>query len=390
LVNIVLHLLAALSLVPAVVFAVQVLSARTSLPPIRGARPRAVILVPAHDEAQGIAKTLRALLCQMRQGDRVVVVADNCSDDTAAIAVGEGVHVVERRDAARRGKGYALDFGLRHLQEDPAPVIVMIDADCHVETGALDALVCVCAASGRPVQALYLMEGVPPAGLRMRIAQFAWRVRNHVRPLGALNLGVPCQLMGSGMAFPWELIRNAPLASGHIVEDMQLGINLAMCGFPPLFVPQARVTSYFPESFAGADAQRMRWEHGHLSTLLSQGPRLFAQGLSRPDFSLCAMAIDLMVPPLALLALFLSLLAAGQASYAVLAGASWWPTALTLAALLSTLGAAIVAWWGFSRDLLSWSELLAAPWYAARKVPMYLRFVWRRQATWVRAQRDGE
>ena len=79
-------------LVPAGVLLIQVLAAvlpersdnaRAALPALR---PQVAVLVPAHDEAVGIGATLRSLLAQLAPGDRLLVVADNCSDDTAAIA----------------------------------------------------------------------------------------------------------------------------------------------------------------------------------------------------------------------------------------------------------------------------------------------------------------
>ena len=79
-------------------------------------------------------------------------------------------------------------------------------------------------------------------------------------------------MMGTGMAFPWPVIRTADLASGWIVEDLKLGLDLAAAGHPPLFCPSARVTSQFAVSARGADIQRSRWEHGHIMTILKTSP----------------------------------------------------------------------------------------------------------------------
>ena len=92
-------------------------------------RPAIGILMPAHDEAPVIASTLTAISPELRASDRLLVVADNCSDDTAAVAARHGAEVIERTDASRRGKGYALDFGVRHLAARPPDVVLVIDAD---------------------------------------------------------------------------------------------------------------------------------------------------------------------------------------------------------------------------------------------------------------------
>jgi cellulose synthase/poly-beta-1,6-N-acetylglucosamine synthase-like glycosyltransferase len=228
------------------------------------------------------------------------------------------------------------------------------------------------------------------SGLRARVSAFAWRVRNRVRPLGWWRVGAPCQLMGTGMAFPWVLLRDAPLASGHIAEDVQLGADLALRGQPPLFAPQARVTSVFPDSDDAAASQRRRWEHGNLSLMLIQGPRLLFAGLRRADPRLLALAADLMVPPLALLVQL-------QLGLALLGALAWWlgasvvPLFVSTAALVLLALSIIAAWRLAGRDIIALSELLlTAPAYALRKLPMYVAFLWKRQSTWVRAKREGE
>jgi hypothetical protein len=244
---------ALLLLVPALVLVAQVLAAGAGAPAreIGARRPSLAVLMPAHDEAAGIAATIRALLPQLATNDRLVVVADNCGDDTAAVAAACGADVTVRVDATRRGKGYALDHGVRYLASSAPEVVVIVDADCIVADGALDALARVCADAGRPTQALYLMRAPPGAALGQRIAQFAWAVRNQVRPSGWHRLGWPCQLMGTGMAFPVAAHLDRGAGSGSIVEDMQLGIDLAALGAPPEFCPEALSRASSPTTSHG-------------------------------------------------------------------------------------------------------------------------------------------
>jgi cellulose synthase/poly-beta-1,6-N-acetylglucosamine synthase-like glycosyltransferase len=84
------------------------------LPEIQeGDRSRLAVVIPAHNEASVISSTLRSVVPQLGKADRLTVVADNCSDETAAIAATEGAEVITRRDLVRRGKGYALDHRCR-------------------------------------------------------------------------------------------------------------------------------------------------------------------------------------------------------------------------------------------------------------------------------------
>ena len=379
-----------LLLIPAGVLFVQVIAARRTadvLPSAAAHRPGVAVLMPAHNESAGIAVAIRSILPQLRAGDRLLVVADNCSDDTATVAVALGAQVVERTDANLRGKGYALDHGVRYLEASPPEVVVIVDADCEIAAGSLDTLVRACAQSGRPVQALYLMRSPAGAGLKTRIAEFAWVVRNQARPLGCQRMGLPCQLMGTGMAFPWAGIAGAALATAHIVEDMQLGLDLAAAGTPPLFCAAARVTSEFPQTEEGINAQRTRWEHGHLGMIASRAlPMLWRSVVERRP-ALAAMALDLSVPPLASVVLMLvAILLCSGVLLAV--GGSPAPFALAALALVLVVLAIAVAWRRFARHVVSLAELLSVPGYVLAKVPIYARLFTKRQMEWVRTKRD--
>src|SRR5262249_48602977 len=130
--------------IPTGLFFLEIVAAVTqrhgAKPVASTARSRVTILVPAHNEGAGLLPTIGDLKPQLRSGDRLLVVADNCTDDTASIAAAAGVEVVERHDREKIGKGYALDWGLRHLVADPPDVVVMVDADCRLADGAIDRL----------------------------------------------------------------------------------------------------------------------------------------------------------------------------------------------------------------------------------------------------------
>ena len=203
-------------------------------------QPVVGVLVPAHNEAAIIKDTVEAIQIGLGPEDRLLVVADNCNDETAKIALECGAEVVVRNDGSRHGKGFALEFGRQHFALNPPDVLIIIDADCKPVDSALRTLAEQAIVTGRPTQALYLMER--PAKLkaasRLSIPHLAWRIKNYARPLGLRNLGLPCQLMGTGMAFPWRVLARRNMATEEIVEDLALGIELASEGCPPNFVPE--------------------------------------------------------------------------------------------------------------------------------------------------------
>jgi cellulose synthase/poly-beta-1,6-N-acetylglucosamine synthase-like glycosyltransferase len=379
-------------LVPVLVLLTQVLLAMfpiRAVAPLPGPRPRIAILIPAHNEEAGLLATLSSLQPQLGIADRILVVADNCSDHTAEVARRAGADVAERSHAELRGKGYALDFGVQVLAAEPPDVVVIVDADCIAGDGAIARLAGLAAHHQRPVQALYLMHTPAGSSPLKKIAEFAWIVKNKVRPLGWFRLDWPCQLMGSGMAFPWQTIRAARLATGHIVEDMKLGMDLALAGSAPMFCPHALVHSYFPTSNEGTQSQRTRWEHGHLSMITSTAPATLLAAVRRASASLFAFGLDLCVPPLALLVL----LVCGLTGLSLLLALSGGPVApLALGVLAgAALGAAILmSWWHHGRAVLNGKELALAAFYVVAKIPLYFRFLFHRQVAWVRSKRDGE
>lgn len=390
LINIVLFFLAFFLLIPITVLFIECSAAflwrGSKTPDAEGIRPKIAILVPAYNEASGIRATLETLIPQLREQDRVVVIAHNCTDKTAEIACELGVTAIERGDKDKKGKGYALDYGVRELEADPPEVVVIIDADCIVEQGAIERIARRANDIGRPVQALYLMEQPAKPSPKDAISTLAFRVKNLVRPSGLKQLGLPCLLTGTGMAFPWLVIRDAKLASGNIVEDMQLTFDLALAGYSTEFCSEAKVTGRLPQQKEAAKSQRTRWEHGHLQTLLTQVPRLLEASLQQKRFDLLALALELSVPPLSLLVM-MWVVVMGAALLTGTLGFSWIPAIFVAIEGLLILISIVGAWAKFARDNIPVLVLLTVPFYLLWKIPLYIAFLVQRQIDWIRTGR---
>src|SRR5213078_2248896 len=130
---------------------------------------------------------------------------------------------------------------------------------------------------------------------------FAVLLKNQIRPLGLHRLGFPCLLTGAGMAFPWAVLSAAELGTGNIVEDMKLGVDLALAGTAPRLSPEATLSGAAAPDRGSTLKQRTRWEHGHVQTMLTQAPRLLVGGLLKARPSLLALGLELAIPPLSLL-----------------------------------------------------------------------------------------
>ena len=374
--------------IPSGMFVLEVICAHFTRRGVQaGDPPPFTVIVPAHNEAQVITATLLALRSQLRTTDKLLVVADNCSDKTAAVARAMGAEVTERNSLDQRGKGYALAHGIEYARGWNNPITIIVDADCHVEPGALTLLAWDAARMNLPVQGRYLITAPANSGFSTRFSAFAIRVKNHVRLLGCRALGVPCILTGSGMAFPTHALDKVNVGSSEIVEDLLLGIDLAKAGYPPFYSPQACIVSPLPLDSEAAETQRTRWESGYLSIMRRFVLPLLASGVQRGNIKLILLGLDLAVPPLSLLCMFLAVLFAINGLWLVLAGELMPFLATTM--LIGLFGAAIfLAWMRYARDLLTLGEMALLPINVLKKIGFYLRMATRPKSGWVRTSRE--
>ena len=361
--------------------------ARARPAPATGAAAVPAVLIPAHNEAAGIGATI-ATVRAGRPDLRVLVVADNCTDDTAAVARAAGAAVVERHDPTRRGKGYALAFGRDALAADPPDCVVVLDADCAMAGEDVMALAAAAVASGRAVQSRNLQRprrDLPPTAA---LSDFAFLVKNLVRQQGSSRLGGVAMLTGTGMAIPWADFAAAPLATSDLAEDLALGVWLTRRGRPPRYLAVATVWS---DAVSGADllAQRRRWEGGFIATARRRALPLLIEGIRRGSRATLWLGLHLLVPPLALLAMVAVAALLVTIGLAV-AGAGWWVPAL-LAVLLGLAGLAVVAAWArYGRDQIGARALLGIPAYMLGKLPLYRSIARGKAGEWRRTRRAGE
>ncbi len=346
-----------------------------------------VILIPAHDEEQIIEQTLRDLQNRIGPNDRILVVADNCTDATADVARETGVEVIERQDSERRGKGFAIDYGIRTLQDrQPPDILIVLDADCRVTTGTIAALKAQVIRDGMPAQAMNIMKAPENPDFYSKIAEFAWFFRISVRFVGDRCLGIPVMTMGTGMAFGFDDIIQINLATNDIVEDMKMSLELAAKGKYTRLLSGARVYSEFPSEERAQTTQRTRWEHGHLDMILHQLPRYVLTGIRRGDFRLLGLAFSMGVFPLTLLAASLAGLMLVTA-IAALFGIGTLPLVLIGSGTGLFFLAILLAWLSGGREILTARDFLQLPFYVLRKFPLYRQFLVRKETDWVKTER---
>ncbi|HUE73410.1 MAG TPA: glycosyltransferase family 2 protein [Pirellulaceae bacterium] len=335
--------------------------ASTQVEPL--SRLRFAVLIPAHNEQAALSRTLKTLVPTLGQKDWVLVVADNCTDNTAAAARHAGAEVIEHRNPAKRGKAHAIDAGLKHFQSDPPDAVIFLDADCLVERDAVRLLGTAAVTMRRPAQAVNLCEPESELDQLEAVADFGFRLNNIVRAQGLFRLTGSCYLTGTGTALPWALTYNLRDAGDEPVDDPQLGLALAVAGQPPLLVPEARVDSPVAMRDEILHRPNAAEKYGYLKTLLFVVPRLLAQGVAQGRSDLVSLALDLTIPPVSVLAATW-VLAFTAAMAGIPLGATAWP-ALLLVGAGATLVAALFAGWLFHcRPAVRFATLLAAPFCA--------------------------
>jgi hypothetical protein len=357
-------------------------------PPAACRLRRFAVLVPAHDEEPVLARLLDSLAALDYPPElvRVCVVADNCTDGTAALARARGALVYERRDPARLGKGFALAWLLAELERTGQrfDAYVIVDADSVLSPNFLRAMNRRLEAGARTVQAYYAVLPVRGTAAE-RLREAALALVHYLRPAGKAALGLSCGLKGNGMCFDRSVVERFGWPVAGLAEDVEMHLLLVAAGVRVAFAPEAVVRAEMPSTLGGAGGQNLRWEAGRLTALRRQVWPLVRRGLARRDVAALDAALEQLVPPLSVPVLLAGLGLVGG----VLLRAP--VVADTAAALLALLALHVLA--GLLLARVSgrvYRSLAMAPLYVAWKAAIYGRAVLgRAERRWVRTARVG-
>jgi cellulose synthase/poly-beta-1,6-N-acetylglucosamine synthase-like glycosyltransferase len=263
---------------------------------------RIAVLIPAHDEGAGVRRTIDDLLRNDYPSDayEIFVIADNCTDDTAAHARESGATVIERQDPERRGKAWALDWLLRQerLRLEKFDLISLVDADMKVSPSYLTASAAAFGEAGvEVVQGRYTMDNASES-FYAAMGFMSYAYVNHVRPAGRCYWGGTADLKGSGMTFRAGLLLERGWPCKSLAEDVHFGKLLYLDGIRILYAPRAVVTSEIPPHREQVAVQQRRWEAGRGETLRAiLVPSLRALA-THPSFGRLDALLDLLTPSL--------------------------------------------------------------------------------------------
>ena len=346
------------------------------------------VLIPAHNEEEGIRRTIKSVLECDYPADRVeiYVIADNCTDRTADVARSEGAIVAERTDTVHRGKGQALDWFLKqylHIYHS-ADIITIIDADVTPDRNYLREISASLSQPRTEVVQAYNGVSNPQAGWRPGLIDAAFNVFNHLRMAGPSRLSGTCVLKGNGMAFSTSLLERTGWPCHSIVEDMEFSLNLLQEEISVHYNPDAIIRSEMVTSGKNASSQRSRWEGGRFTLVRQMAAPLFRLFIETRQIRFLIALAELATPPLTMLVIIFALGSVASLLFLhdqwLLVASSWW---------------AILIFYVISGQiqrkapLSTWLVLAAAPLYILWKIPLYLAMMLRKKgASWIRTTRE--
>lgn len=358
---------------------------RQAAPGSARAALRVSVLVPAHDEQGGIAATVGGLMAQDHPQHLldVIVIADNCSDATAALAAKAGATVWERDAPDAHGKPQALAWAIERLwaERPRTDVVVIVDADCAASPNLCSAIAAEIREGADAVQVPYEVAN-PSESSTAALRAAGFTLKHVIRARGRTRLGLSCNLFGTGMGFSAGVLRHVPWPQS-VTEDTELFVRLTRAGYRVAYAGGAWVTSPMPVSREQAAEQQLRWESGNARLARRELPGLLRQAIGSADVQCLGAAAELALPSQTLMATAgLLLLATGGVSRdrrLIMA------TAATLAAQGSYVIGGLAAAGG-SRVLLR--ALVHAPEFLAGRVQVLARVASGRGARgWVRTTR---
>jgi 1,2-diacylglycerol 3-beta-glucosyltransferase len=304
----------------------SLLPAKRRISNVCGPMTRFSVVIPAHNEEVLLPALLRSLSSQIYPRDHfsVLVIADNCTDQTVSVARVGGATVFERRAPEAPGKGQALrwlfDQIVDHADTD---AYVFIDADSLVDPNFLTEMHARIKAGAVILQASYRVSDATSHAL-VSLRALAFSLVHDLRGRGKERLGLSAGLLGNGMVMIRDVVERIPWGSFSAVEDAEQHIQIVLSGARAEFVSSTHVYGYMPSTFKNAKDQQRRWEGGRLNLLRIYGWQLLSAAVRRRSKVLLASSLDVVLPPTSVILLVnASVLATG-----VLSGGLWSTVAL--------------------------------------------------------------
>ena len=242
-----------------------------------------VAMLPAHDEEATIGAAVDSLRSQGVRFDRIIVVADNCTDGTEAAARAAGAEVFRTRGNADRKAG-ALNQAFAHVDLADADIVLVMDADTRLGPEYMTTVADRFGVDERGTLGAVggIFHGDRPVGLlqRLQTAEYARYAREIGRRQGRVHV-----LTGTASVFRVRALRAVADArgtvlpgrhgevydTGAITEDNEMTIALKTLGWGLVSPRECLVYTELMPTLRALHDQRLRWYRGALDNIRTYG-----------------------------------------------------------------------------------------------------------------------
>ena len=237
------------------------------------------ILIAARNEEKVIGNLLDSIAKQDYPRDLLTtfVVADNCTDTTAAIARKKGAICYERFNDQDKTKGFALEFLFNNIESDYGinsfEGYFIFDADNLLNTNFVSKMNDAFDSGEKIVTSYRNTKNFDENWIASTYA-LHWIRSSRTSHRARSYLGLATNIQGTGFLFANEIVKNGWHYTS-LTEDRALTADAVSNGYMISYQDEAIFYDEQPIKLKVALRQRLRWSKGHLLAFLESGPKLF-------------------------------------------------------------------------------------------------------------------
>lgn len=285
---------------------------------------RFAILISARNEESVIANLLETIRQQDYPAEYITtfVVADNCTDRTAAIAAANGAIVYERFHKQLVGKGYALNYLLKHIARDYGEnafdAFLVFDADNLLSENYITEMNKTYSDGYEAITSYRNSKNYGDNWISAGYALYFLREAKFLN-YSRMALGTSCAVSGTGFLFSNKILKECGGWNFFLLtEDIEFSVYNIVHNRKIGYCPDAVVYDEQPVSFRQSWRQRLRWAKGNIQVYKKHAVSLL-KGIFRGDFACFDMTMSIMpaivltvAATIANIAIFLLGLSTGQ------------------------------------------------------------------------------
>lgn len=352
---------------------------------------RFAVIVAAHNES-AVIEPLIANLKELEYPAQlydIYVIADNCTDATADIAAKAGAKVCVRVDAAKKSKGFALEWMFEKLFDMERrgviyDAVAIFDADNLVHPKFLLEMNNRLLKGDKIIQGFLDAKNPYDTWVSGTFAIAFW-VIDYVSHLAKTNLGLSAVLGGTGMCITLDVLKKYGWRATCLTEDMEFTMKSLAEGLKTTWAHDAIVYDEKPLTFRQSWVQRKRWAQGQFDVAHRFIPKMLREGFRRRDIRMLDGCLYLLQPHFLMLSSFFFLMSYIQLFtgtlytniYAVL------PSQILLVIMVAQYVLPMIILLKVRAKLKSWFYLLLYPLFIYSWIPIiFLGFLHRNEHSW--------